>query len=214
MEEQQFAPEASQVVAPKDDFWKKYKAYLVTGSIAPIVIVIAVLWMWYTKNQVEEQAADLYRKGATTEIWQSIVQKYPKSSRAADALLNLASDARDKKQYDQAVGYYREFLKFKNHPVAPAVELAIAQCYDLAGKTNEAREAYFKISQNAMHPFYGPASIGLARIYKQQGNIPNARQTLTEFISLGKPSAFTSEAQLLLAQLPEQNNKGVSRQER
>lgn len=204
MEEQQYAPEGSQVVPARDDFWKKYKKWLIFSTIAPLVIIISVLWMWQTKNQMEEQAAALYRSGATTKIWKSIIQKYPKSSRAADALLNLAADARDKKEYEQAVGYYREFSRFRHHPAAPASELAVAECLGMAEKTNEAREAYFKITQNPQHPFFGAASIGLARIYKAQGNIPNARQVLNEFIAQGRPSSFLSEAQLLLAQLPEQ----------
>ncbi|MFH1066466.1 MAG: tetratricopeptide repeat protein [bacterium] len=189
---------------PPNALWAKYK-FIVLGVTALFAIALIFAIGHINRRRAEKiKAAELYAQASTTEKWQEVVDKYPKSSEAAQSLLRLAADAQEKKQWDQAVSFYRQlFQSFPQHPLASAAELAAASCLEAGGKMDEARQTYFQITQNAQHPFFGAASIGLARLYQAQGNIPRARQVLKEFINRNRPSRFLQEAQAMLAQLPE-----------
>jgi tetratricopeptide (TPR) repeat protein len=206
MNNQQVDSGNEQLVAEiSNKIWKKYRAWAAGVLILFAVVACVFVFRWEQNRRLEEKATAVYLQGGNKpEVWKEISEKYPQSSKGAEALLNLASEAWQKHRYDEAISHYKQFLiQYKKHPVTPAVDLAVAACFEAEGKAQDAREAYFKITQLPKHPFFGAASIGLARIYKKEGNIPNARQTLNEFINQGRSSSFLPEAKAMMAQLPE-----------
>ncbi|MFZ5535555.1 MAG: tetratricopeptide repeat protein, partial [Patescibacteria group bacterium] len=169
MNNQQVDAGNEQLVAEiSNKIWKKYRAWVAGILITFVVAACVFVFRWEQNRRMEEKATTLYLKGGNkSEVWKEISEKYPQSSKGAEVLLNLASEAWHQHRYDEAIGYYQRFLtQYKKHPVTPAVDLAIAACFEASGKALDAREAYFKITQLQKHPFFGAASIGLARIYK------------------------------------------------
>lgn len=189
---------------PPNEFWANYKSFIL--GTAAFLIIILISFIGYVSHQHTEKtkAEELFEQASTPEKWQEVATQYPKSPQAAQALMRLAADAREKKQWNEAATFYQQLsLSLPKNPFAPAAELAAAECWEAEGKMDKAQQAYLQITQNPQHPFFGAASVGLARLYQAEGNISRAKQTLKEFINQNRPSRFLREAQAMLAQLPE-----------
>lgn len=186
-----------------DADWLKYRLLLVIALI--VLIGGAGFFIWQTnrlqKNQLEAQRLLSTAKGP--EDWTAVAEKYPKTSAAADAILNLAYEAAEENKYDQAAAYYQRIVsEFPHYPAAPACELAIAACLEASNKNSEARAGYQKIvNATPPHPFAPPALLGLARLDLKENNSSHARQMLTDLLTAHANSPFEVNARQMLEKI-------------
>jgi TolA-binding protein len=187
-----------------DDLWNSIRTPLLISIAAVVLIGGYATWSFLDRQKREQEAAALHASGTTAEIRRQVVERFPGSSRAAVALLDLAGEARNAADFAGAMDYYSRFVTdFPKHPARPGAELAVASCLEAQGKKEEALAAYERLIQaRPAHPYAGAAALGAARIHKDLGRTSAARQVLNDFISQNTRSAFLDEARALLNQLP------------
>ena len=186
-----------------DTDWMKYRLLLVVALIALVGGAGFFIWQANRLQKNEAEAGRLLSEAKGPGDWTAVVERYPQSSAAADAIMRLAYQATEEAHYDQAMAYYHRIVHdFPSHPASPACELALAACLEALGKNAEARASYQKIANaEPPHPFAPPALLGLARLDFQEGRASNARQLLTTFVAEHPDSPFQPNARQMLEKL-------------
>jgi predicted negative regulator of RcsB-dependent stress response len=185
--------------------WLEENQKFIFASIALILLIsIAGVWWWQGRQAKESQAASLLLKATDTVSWQQIADEYAGTPSAPLALMRLAGEAREKSDWEQALGFLDRFIReYPRHSFFPAVQLSRAQVLEAAGKQDEAFAAYEKIHQaKPSHLYSGAAVLGLARIHQSKGNPTAARNLLSDFLASERASVFATEASQALKALP------------
>lgn len=188
----------------EDDSSLKKQFYIAAISIAVIFLVLAgVGYYLYARQKHEVTAQEKLAASQQPTQWLEIVNQYPRTAAAGEALLRLADGARAEEKYAQSIDYYQQFLReFPKSPCAPSAELAVAVSLEVEGKKDDARGAYEKIIQaSPRHPMMAAASLSLAKMLIAEGKRPVARQVLLRVTQFPSNSQFLSEAKQLLSKL-------------
>lgn len=190
------------ILDQEDDILKKYGFAVIGGIIVFLLAVVSVGYYTYQQHSKELEAAELLQAANQPAQWLEVVNKYPQTSAAAEALLLLAHGDKDAGKFSSAVTYYRQFLKnFPKHPLASSVELAVAQNLQADGQKNDAHAEYERILHTPLHQMAAPAALSLAKMFIDEGNPAPARQLLQRVTEHPNNSQFYSEAKQLLMKL-------------
>jgi|GEM_PF-2215602 len=185
-----------------DDILKKYGFAIIGGIIVFVLAVVGVGYYAYQQHSRELEAGELLTAATQPVQWLEVVNKYPKTSAAGEALLMLAHGDTNSGKFSSAIAYYQQFLKdYPDHPAVPVVELAVAECLQASGKKSEARAAYEHILTVPQHQMATPAALDLAKMFIDDGNTSAARQLLTRITEHANNSQFSPEAKQLLIKL-------------
>lgn len=183
-----------------DLFWEKNKSSILGGVAAVIIAGVGTAgWLIYSTNQ-NSAAQRLLAEANGIPAWQSVVDRFPKSMPAADALMRIASSERDAGNIDQSTKAFREFLnRFPNHPLAGGALLGVAMNQDAAGDAQGAmatcRQVVTQFPQSYAAPF---AAYTEAEILLRGFQIEEARRSFNMVVSQfpASPAARMSAGQL------------------
>jgi outer membrane protein assembly factor BamD (BamD/ComL family) len=181
-------------------FWEKNKS-LIFGLLAVIVIggVGVAAWFGYSSNQ-NASAQKLLAEAKGISDLQAVVQKFPKTMPAVDALMQIASAEREAGNMEKSTAAFREFLnRFPKHPLAGGALLGVAMNQDAAGDVQSAmatcQQVVTQFPQSYAAPF---AAYTEAEILLRGFQIEEARRgfnmVVTQFPA--SPAARMSAGQL------------------
>lgn len=187
-------------ISASELFWQEHWKKFVAGLVAVVVVVLlAGAWMLYSSH-VRSSAESLYSVADTPEALRGVVQSYPGSVPAGNALLRLADLAREAGNLDKAADELEAFVgNYSGHPLIGAGWLALGGVRQAQGNTEAALEAY-RTSSGA-HPKSYAAPLALlaeAKLISEQGAQGEARAIL-ESISVsypGTPAAMVAAAEV------------------
>ena len=122
-----------------DLFWEKNKS-LILGLLAAIVVGGVGLASWFAYSSSQNAAAQtLLAEAKGISGLQAVVDKFPKTMPAADALMQIAAAEREARNMEKSTAAFRDFLKrFPKHPLAGGALLGVAMNQDAAGDVQSA----------------------------------------------------------------------------
>ena len=122
-----------------DLFWEKNKS-LILGLLAAIVVGGVGLASWFAYSSSQNAAAQtLLAEAKGISGLQAVVDKFPKTMPAADALMQIAAAEREAGNMEKSTAAFRDFLKhFPKHPLAGGALLGVAMNQDAAGDVQSA----------------------------------------------------------------------------
>jgi TolA-binding protein len=205
-QETRFSLDEPRIVEDPASWLERNRAVVAVALVAVLLAAVGGGWWWQQLAAREAEAERLFADASTPADWKTLVERYPKTSPAPLALLQLASEARQRGALEESLDWTEQFLKaHPRHALRPAAELSRAMLWEALGKTAEARAAYESMrNARPTHPMAGAASVGLARLLLAEGNKTAARQVLSEFVAGDRDgSAFAAEANRMLRTLPD-----------
>ncbi len=181
-------------------FWEKNKTAILGGIVLAVVAAIAaVSWMVYFNAQ-RLAAQKLLAEAGDIAAFQAVVEKYPTSPAAADALLRIAAAEREAGDTVRSTAAFQQFLdRFPEHPLAGGALLGIGQNQEVAGDADSAISTYQQVvtryPQSYAAPFaaYSEAEILLRRFQRDE-----ARRSYNMIVSQfpRSPAARMASSQL------------------
>jgi tetratricopeptide (TPR) repeat protein len=181
-------------------FWEKNKGAIL-GAIALAIIGTLGVGAWFIYSNLRTTAAQKLLADATgIEHLQAVVEKYPGTMPAADALMRLAAAHREAGDLEKSTAAFRSFLeKFADHPLAGGALLGIGQNQDATGNADAAVATYQQVvtryPQSYAAPFaaYSEAEILLRRFQREEAR-RSFNMVVTQFPQ--SPAARMASAQL------------------
>lgn len=183
-----------------DLFWERNKS-LIIGLIAAIVVAGLLVAAWFAYSTSQNAAAQqLFAVAKSVEELRAVVDRFPKTMPAADALMRIAAAERAAGNMDKSTAAFREFLdRFPSHALAGGALLGIAQNQDASGDIQSAmttcQQVVTQFPQSYAAPF---AAYTEAEILLRGFQIEEARRgfnmVMTQFPT--SPAARISAGQL------------------
>jgi TolA-binding protein len=181
-------------------FWEKNKTAILGGIVLVVVAAIAaVSWVLYFNAQ-RLAAQKLLSEASDIAAFQAVVEKYPKSPAAADALLRIAAAEREAGDTAKSTAAFQKFLDlFPDHSLAGGALLGIGQNQEASGDADSAIATYQQVvtgyPQSYAAPFaaYSEAEILLRRFQRDE-----ARRSYNMIVSQfpRSPAARMASSQL------------------
>lgn len=164
-------------------FLRSNSRFLLAGLIFFALALVG--WSYYSHYDGERnnRAADLLAGALAgsspaeqSAAMESIVKEYGGTGAAVWAEIELGHLAFASGKYKEALGRYQGVLAGLSgkSPLAPLVQLSVAQTQENLGAMAEALAAYEKLA--AMQGFAGEAYLAMARIHEGQGAVEKARE--------------------------------------
>jgi TolA-binding protein len=126
--------------------WEKHKKTILAAVAAAAVAGIAVLGWWINSTMAAEAAQKLLAEATGIEGYRAVVEKYPRSMPAADALMLIAAAQREAGDLAASTAAFQEFLqKFPKHELAGGALLGVGQNQDASGDTKSAMATYQQV---------------------------------------------------------------------
>lgn len=168
-------------------FWDQHK-----GKILLYAALLAVALISFAAYQMATQrklaaAADQLAQASNEEDYRRLIQKFPRTTAAANAQLLLAAQLRAEKKYDESNAVLKSLLdQTPDYSLADGASLSMAANYEAQGKTSEAIETYQQISSRFAGFYSAPvAAISRANLLKATGKADEAKRAyenvLTQF---------------------------------
>jgi TolA-binding protein len=181
-------------------YWKQL-------ALAIVLVLAAAIGFGVWKSQRDQKeleasaaiaaAKDLKARGEAA-------QKFLGSRQSALALLQIADDHYEVKEFDPARKAYETFLStYPHHPLTNAARVGLAGVLESQGKTEDALKTYQQAAQHSPQDIYCTvARLNLARLYEASKNYAAARQALEMIISQAGQTSYATEAKEKLKTLP------------
>ncbi|MEM4723963.1 MAG: tetratricopeptide repeat protein, partial [Candidatus Hadarchaeum sp.] len=132
-------------------------------------------------------------------VYQEIMDRYPTSDFAPEAMLGKAlSELRLKKE--EAEQTLEELMRrYPNSPAAEQAQIRLGDALVEKGKFAEARQRYQAFLQNEQNPRYSEALWGTAESFFREGKFAEAMPFYQKILALPPPNPLAEDAQLRLA---------------
>jgi TolA-binding protein len=193
-------PELEDSAFDFDVFWQRNKSLILGGALALVVGGAALLGWFVYSASTKAAAQNLLAVADNIAGLEAVIQKYPHSLPAADALMRLAASQREAGDTEKSTATFREFLsRFPEHPLAGGALLGVAQNQDASGDIEGAmatcQQVVTQYPQSYAAPFaaYNEAEI-LLRIFRRDEARRNFNMVVSQFPQ--SPAARMAAAQL------------------
>jgi len=154
-----------------------------------LVVLAVVAWgaMRYLHNQKEREAGQLFTAAKSVEDFDIVVQRFPDTAAAGNALLLKAQALATEGKKESAIEVLQEFLsKHSGHELTPTAKLALATQQAAIGKKEEARAGLEALMKESPNSEIAPAvQLQLGDLLWAEGKVDEAK-ALYE----GLPQAF------------------------
>ncbi len=179
-------------------FWEHHGKKIITAGVAVLAVGIAVFYWQRQASEREQRAATSLAEATNVKSLERVVEDYPKSEVAAQALLRLANLHFQAGQYSEAGAAYQRFVNdYSSHPLIQSALLGMAAAQEALGNLQEARDQYTRIVASYPRGYaVWSARMGAARCSEGLGQIKEAQQAYEEILSAGRGSPWQSEAYL------------------
>ena len=133
-----------------------------------------------------------------TASLEQVIQDFPTSSTAAEAMSRLADIYYRSGKYTEAANTYDRIIKtFPSHPLAESAKIALAAIAEAQGNVDGAKLQYQQIINSSPNSYVvSVAKMGLARCLEIGGQKKEARQLYEEVLALGQNSPWFTQAYL------------------
>lgn len=168
-------------------FWEKNKSAII-GAVALLVLAAIGSAVWFVYSSTRSAAAQkLLADAKDIAGFEAVVNQYPGSMPAADALLRLATAQREAGDLEKSSAAFQNFLeKFPDHQLAGGALLGVGQNQDAAGKADAAISTYQQVvtrypkSYAAPFAAYSEGEI-LLRRFQRDDALRSFNMVLTQF---------------------------------
>jgi tetratricopeptide (TPR) repeat protein len=181
-----------------DVFWEQHRGKIIPALIAVLAVGLVVFYRQRQVAEREQHAAASLAQATDVRSLEGIVQSYPRSEVAAQALLRIADMHFQAGRYNEAGTAYQGFANdFSRHPLIQSALLGLAAVQEAQGDLEDAKGQYLRIVSTYPKGYaVGSARMGAARCAEALGRIKEARQAYEEFLPTAQGSAWQAEAYL------------------
>lgn len=193
-----------------DIFWQEHGRKLVAALVGVVLLILATgLWFW-NAARVRTSAEVLYSTASGPEGWREVINKYPGSIPAGNAMIELSAALRAKGDLDAASSELENLVASQPaHPLAGTALLTLGEIRREQGKKDAALEAFRAVSSKYKDSYAAPlAMLAEADFLATQGSQGEARAVLESIGSLypSTPAAMMSAAELARLGKPEETH--------
>ena len=184
------------------------KRVAIGAVILAVIGLVAALLIWNNSRQEQEAALALSSvrvpfnpleaaPPGTAEAFLKVVEQYPGTPSAPQALLRAASIFFANGQYAQAIEQFNRFLsKYGEAPWVPQARYGIAASLDAQGNATEAINRYNEfIRTYPADPATEEARLNVARLYEKSNQPAQAIDVLSKMTNAGPFTAAGAEVQ-------------------
>ena len=184
-------------------FWIKHKSQILMYTTMVIVALALYFAYWVFEKSRREHSEQALANAKTVEDYRKVVDEYPKSAAAADALLLEADKLRDEGKFDESTAALRSFIeKFPKHSLISGAYASLAADQEAQGKLDDALLNYKKVTASYPTSFSAAAAyIAQGRILNQQGKTEEARHAYETVMTQFAESPFQQEAMMEMRKL-------------
>jgi tetratricopeptide (TPR) repeat protein len=162
----------------REVFWTLHGKKIVIASIAALLVLIAfgAYLGWQTLQANQAEAA--YDSAANIEGWQKVVERFPGSIAAGNALLRIAAQQSSEGHYPDSDQTYQRFVRdYPKHPFVVNGLMGLATNAEAEAKPDEAIKYYAEIASKFATTYLAPmALLSQARLTEGKGQLKEARQ--------------------------------------
>ncbi|HET9373779.1 MAG TPA: tetratricopeptide repeat protein [Chthoniobacterales bacterium] len=159
-------------------FWALHGKKIVIASIAALLVLIAfgTYLGWQALQATQAEAA--YDSAANIEGWEKVVERFPGSIAAGNALLRIAAQQSSEGRYPDSDKTYQRFVQdYPKHPFAVNGLMGLATNAEAETKPDEAIKYYAEIASKLATTYLAPmALLSQARLTEGKGQLKEARQ--------------------------------------
>jgi TolA-binding protein len=179
-------------------FWADHGKHVTAAVVTIVAVGFVLLYRQHQSSMQAEQAADSLARATDVSALEHVIQDFPKSKTAAEALSQLADVYYRNGKYTEAASTYERILRdFPTHPLSESAKLSLAVVLEAQGNLNGAGAQYQQIINSSPNSYVANAArMGLARCLEIQGQKKEARQTYEEVLALGQNSPWFTQAYL------------------
>jgi TolA-binding protein len=162
----------------REVFWVLHGKKIVIASIAALLVLIAfgayVGWQALRSSQAEAA----YDSAGNIEGWQKVVEHFPGSIAAGNALLRIAAQQSSEGHYPDSDKTYQRFVRdYPKHPFAVNGLMGLATNAEAETKPDDAIKYYAEIASKFGTTYLAPmALLSQARLTESKGQLKEARQ--------------------------------------
>jgi tol-pal system protein YbgF len=202
----QTTPEDVDSVPPGFDpalFWVENRNKILIYAVL-LLAGLAAYGAFQISNQRNIAAAQaLFSQATKPEDYRQVIQKFPRTTTAANAQLLLAAQLRDEKKYDEAETVLRDFIsQYPDHMLAGGGQLSLAATLEEQGKTDEAIEAYQQVVLKYANTYAAPLAIlSQANLLRGKGKLDEAKRAYETVISQYPDSLCAQQAMQVVRML-------------
>ena len=159
-------------------FWERYKFVLIALIFAGVGVALFYTYLRVTKASMNAKAQEFFDEQKRVEDLQQVVDKYPDSPAAAQALLFIGGKFSQDKQWDKAINAYTKFLQsFPKHEFAPNALMGLGIVYESKGELDFAAAQYKKVYEEFPQSYRAAeARLALGQVYERKGMKAQAKQ--------------------------------------
>jgi TolA-binding protein len=184
-------------------FWIKYKSRILLYTTMVIAALALYFAYWSIEKSRREHSEQALANAKTPEDYRKVVEEYPKSAAAGDALLLLGDKLRAEGKLDESSAALKSFIeKFPKHSLISGAYTSLAANQEAQGKLDEALLSYKKVTTSYPTSFSAAAAyIAQGRILGQQGKADEARHAYETVMTQFAESPFQQEAMMEMRKL-------------
>jgi len=183
--------------------WERYRKSAVVSIVVLAVVAIVGGIYIYSRSVAATEAATALSKATDVAAWNRIVEQYPQSIPAGDALFLLARAQRDEGNLKESSATYQKILDaYPKHPLVAEASLGLASNLAKEGKVDEAVQAYQQTSAVYGASFVAPIALfSQAHLLLAQGKQNEALPILEVILSQYPDSLVSFAAESLVEQV-------------
>jgi TolA-binding protein len=162
----------------REVFWVLHGKKIVIASIAVLLVLIVFGAYLGWKALQASQAEAAYDSATNIEDWQKVVERFPGSIAAGNALLRIAAQQSGEGHYPDSDKTYQRFVReYPKHPFAVNGLMGLATNAEAQTKSDEAIKYYAEIASKFGTTYLAPmALLSQARLTEGKGQLKEARQ--------------------------------------
>lgn len=174
------APPSQAPLSPAEQFMENHFRSIMVGLAVVAVLLGAVGIMRYMSNQKAQEAAERFTSAVTTEDCDIVVQKYPGSVAAGNALVRKAEILWNDGKKDSSVKTLKQFVKdYDSHPLRAASLLGLATKEAAMGDKADAKQLLDELVKKYPQSEFAPAAqIQSADMLWAEGKTDEAKKLL------------------------------------
>jgi tetratricopeptide (TPR) repeat protein len=162
----------------REVFWALHGKKIILASTAALLVLIAcgAYFGWQTFQSTQAEAA--YDSATNIEDWQKVVDRFPGSIAAGNALLRIAAQQSSEAHYPEADKTYQRFVReYPKHPFAVNGLMGLATNAEAETKPDQAINYYEEVASKFGTTYLAPmALLNQARLTEGRGQLKEARQ--------------------------------------
>jgi tetratricopeptide (TPR) repeat protein len=178
----------------REVFWALHGKKIVIALIAGLAVLIGLgaYIGWQTLRSTQAEAA--YDSATNIEGWQKVIDRFPGSIAAGNALLRIAAQQANDGHYPDSDKTYQRFVReYPKHPFAVNGLMGLGTNAEAETKPDEAIKYYTDIASKFGTTYLAPmALLSQARLTEGKGQLKEARQ-LYEMVVQRYPQSVVAQ---------------------